>query len=160
MGKSSDFVELKIPALPEYIAVVRLMISGIASRMGFSYDDIEDIKIAVAEACTNAVSHAYETERGTIIVGCAIDQLKLEITVIDHGKSFDYEKVKGLVGPISPDTAIDQLKEGGLGLFLIQTLMDEVEIFHDTGVIVLMRKYLRRDEVEGDVCSFATSPRR
>ncbi|MFS8513265.1 MAG: anti-sigma B factor RsbW, partial [Planifilum fulgidum] len=48
-----DMIELTIPAKADFVGVVRLAVSGIASRMGFSYDDIEDLKVAVAEACTN-----------------------------------------------------------------------------------------------------------
>ncbi|MGV3487465.1 MAG: anti-sigma B factor RsbW, partial [Tuberibacillus sp.] len=47
MMGASDTINLTIPAKPDYIGVVRLTISGIASRMGFLYDDIEDIKVAV-----------------------------------------------------------------------------------------------------------------
>ncbi|MCG4775201.1 ATP-binding protein, partial [Lawsonibacter sp. DFI.5.51] len=51
---------MTFPAKPEYVGVVRLVVSGIANRMGYTYDEIEDIKIAVSEACGNAVQHAYD----------------------------------------------------------------------------------------------------
>jgi anti-sigma regulatory factor (Ser/Thr protein kinase) len=51
-------ISLRIPSNAEYVRVVRLAVTGIASRMPFSYEDIEDIKLAVSEACNNAILHA------------------------------------------------------------------------------------------------------
>ncbi len=62
MGKVFDYIEMKIPAKREYVGVIRLTLSGIASRMGFTYELIEDLKIAASEAITNAVQHAYRKE--------------------------------------------------------------------------------------------------
>jgi serine/threonine-protein kinase RsbW len=157
---ANDFVELKVPAKAEYVGVVRLLISGVASRLGFPIDDIEDMKLAVAEACTNAILHAYQDEEGQIIVGCASYEDRLEIMVIDHGQSFDIEHLKHRLKPIDRNASIDQLKEGGLGLFLIETLMDEVQISNESGIVIVMTKYKRMDEVESDDKSFTTTPLR
>ncbi len=151
MSQTSDFLEMKVPAKPEYVGVVRLTISGIANRLGYSYDDIEDIKIAVAEACTNVVNHAYRDSDGQMTIGCGVYQDRLEIMVADRGKSFSIDDVKGSLGPVSADKPISQLKEGGLGLFLIDTLMDKVEISNAAGVIIVMTKFLQRGEVEQNV---------
>ncbi|HEX6923454.1 MAG TPA: ATP-binding protein, partial [Bacillales bacterium] len=62
MRETTDFTEMTVPAQPEYVGVVRLTASGVANRAGFTYDEIEDIKVAVSEACTNAVNHAYKHE--------------------------------------------------------------------------------------------------
>ncbi len=157
MNQASDFIEIKLPAKPEYVGVVRLTISGIASRLGYSYDDIEDIKIAVGEACTNVVNHAYKEKNGQMTIGCEVYQNRLEITVADHGKSFALEELKENLGPICTDKPIDQLKEGGLGLFLIDTLMDKVEISNENGVIINMTKFLQRGEVEQNVGRFSAT---
>jgi serine/threonine-protein kinase RsbW len=151
VSHTSDFIEMKVPAKPEYVGVVRLTISGIANRLGYSYDDIEDIKIAVAEACTNVVNHAYKENHGQMTVGCGVYQDRLEIMVADRGNSFSIEELKESLGPIRADKPISQLKEGGLGLFLIDTLMDKVEISNDSGVIIIMTKFLQRGEVEQNV---------
>lgn len=92
MKQNSDFLEMKVPAKAEYVGVVRLTVSGIANRMGFSYDEIEDIKVAVAEACTNVVTHAYLEKSGYMIIGCRVFDHQLEIMVADSGQSFSYEK--------------------------------------------------------------------
>lgn len=148
MKDSSDFIEMTIEAKPEYVGIVRLTASGIANRIGFSYDDIEDIKVSISEACTNAVNHAYEQEEGgKITVGFGLYEDRLEMMVVDRGKSFSLENIRKKVGPLTSNMPVDQLNEGGLGLFLIETLMDKVEISGESGVIVLMTKYIRKDEV-------------
>ncbi|HET7656773.1 MAG TPA: anti-sigma B factor RsbW [Bacillales bacterium] len=148
MKTSSDFIEMTVDAKPEYVGVVRLTASGVANRIGFSYDDIEDIKVSVSEACTNAVNHAYKHEDGgKLTVGFGIYEDRLEIMVVDRGKSFNLDRIRNSVGPLKSDLSVDQLSEGGLGLFLIETLMDKVEISGESGVIVLMTKYIRKDEV-------------
>ncbi|MFC7372763.1 anti-sigma B factor RsbW [Fictibacillus iocasae] len=151
MNTASDYLEMIVPAKPDFVGVVRLTISGIANRMGFAFDEIEDIKIAVSEACTNVVNHAYsDAELGQIRIGCNLHEDRLEVTVVDQGKSFDYNKVTENLGPVD-GKPVEQLTEGGLGLFLIETLMDKVEISGEAGVIVMMTKYLHRDEVEENV---------
>ncbi|MCZ0702678.1 serine/threonine-protein kinase RsbW [Natronobacillus azotifigens] len=151
-----DFVEMKVPAKPEYVGVVRLSVSGIANRMGFTYEEIEDLKVAISEAITNATTHAYrESEQGEVTIGFGIYQNRLEVMVADHGGSFDLAKVKDGIGPYRHTEPIESLREGGFGLFLIDALMDKVEIKNDYGVIVLMTKNLPANEVglDGDQIS-------
>lgn len=142
-----DFIEMKFPAKPDYVGVVRLTVSGIANRMGFTYEEIEDLKIAISEAITNAVIHAYE-EEGEVTIGFGIYEDRLEIMVADHGGSFNLSEVKKDTGPYNRETEnIADLREGGFGLFLIDELMDNVQINNKYGVIILMTKYLEKDEV-------------
>ncbi len=149
MKEASDVVELTIPAKSEYVGIVRLATSGVANRMGYSYDDIEDIKVAVSEACTNAVNHAYEEqEEGQVHIKLLIYENRLEIMVIDHGQSFDIAKTIEEMKPLNASMTLDQMNEGGLGLYLIETLMDQVTVNNDSGVVVFMTKFINRDEVD------------
>lgn len=158
MKRSFDFIEMKIPSKPEFVGVVRLTLSGIASRMGYSYEDIEDLKIAASEAITNAVHHAYsENEDGEITIGFGMFEDHLQIMVSDSGKSFDVDKMKEDLGPYCSSTSIEAMNEGGLGLYLIDTLMDDVKINNHAGVSVLMTKYLYRERVGSDEESIATN---
>ena len=142
-----DFIEMRFPAKAEYVGVVRLSISGIASRMGFSYDDIEDLKIAMSEAVSNVVAHAYNDE-GEVTIGFGVYEDRLEVMVADRGGSFDLRKIKDDIGPYDKNVEkIENLREGGFGLFLIKSLMDKVEFNNKYGVIVLMTKYLERTGV-------------
>ncbi len=146
-----DFVEMRLPAKPEYVGVVRLSVSGIANRMGFSYEDIEDLKVAISEAMTNATTHAYDDgEEGEVTIGFGIYPDRLEVMVADRGGSFDLDEVKQHIGPYQQNEKIENLREGGFGLFLIDALMDKVEINNSFGVIVLMTKKLPTNEVEID----------
>lgn len=158
MKEQHDLIEMKIPAKAEYIGVIRLTVSGLASRVGFSYDDIEDLKVAVSEAATNAVNHAYsDGEEGEVALAFSIYEDRLEIVVADNGKSFDAEEARLRLGPYDGSKPIATLTEGGLGLFLIDTLMDEVQISNSAGVVVRMTKYLQRDGVDHHVGT-PTSP--
>lgn len=142
--KKSELIEIKIPAKSEYIVVVRLAASGICNRLGFSYDDIEDIKVAVGEACINCIQHAYPEMRAKskIVVKFIITSSCLEIIIRDISKY------------ISKKTAKERLmikrkkKKGktGFGIFLMKSLMDEVNFNKDIskGIEVRMKKYLRR----------------
>lgn len=143
-----DFIEMRVPAKAEYVGVVRLSISGIANRMGFSYEAIEDLKVAISEAITNAVTHAYDDQdQGEVTVGFGVYEDRLEIMVADHGGSFKLEEIKDGIGPYKNTESVENLREGGFGLFLINTLMDKVQINNNYGVIVLMTKYLHETEV-------------
>lgn len=153
-----ELIEMKVPAKAEYVGVVRLSLSGIANRMGFSYEDIEDLKIALSEAITNAVTHAYEEEDNSgIAIAFGMYENRLEIMVADHGGSFDLEKVKNNTGPYKENERIETVREGGFGLFLINALMDEVQINNEDGVIVLMTKYLNETEVDLDADEISTT---
>lgn len=131
MTESYDYIEMKIPSKPEYVGIIRLTLSGIASRMGFNYDEIEDLKIATSEACTNAVQHAYKNnENGEVLVGFGLYKNKLEVMVADEGESLDFQQARDSAGPYQANDSVEFLREGGLGLYLIETLMDEVKIHH------------------------------
>lgn len=148
-----DFIEMKVPAKPEYVGVIRLSLSGIANRMGFSYEVIEDLKVAISEAVTNVVSHAYEDENGEVNIGFGIYSNRLEVMVADRGQSFNLKDVRKKTGPFNQKDQympVSELREGGFGLLLINTLMDKVEFNNEYGVIVLMTKFLD-NKVEVDI---------
>lgn len=152
-----DYIEMKIPAKPEYVGVIRLTLSAIASRMGFSFDEIEDLKIATSEAITNAVQHAYKTGKlGEVAVGFGSYGDRLEVIVADSGKSFDFQSAREKVGPYRGNEPVEFMREGGLGLYLIETLMDEVVIHQNEGVTVFMTKYLEGEQVERNAEQIST----
>lgn len=137
MENKNMTVSLTLPNAPEFVSVARLALSGVADRMGFDVDDIEDLKVAVSEACTNALKHGSKDEAGKYFVHYTIKEKKLIIEVCDDGKGIDVENIK------TPD--FDHPKESGLGLYIIQTLMDEVEITNreNNGASIRMIKNIR-----------------
>lgn len=120
--KMAETVSMIIPALPAYVSMIRLSLSAVASRCGFDIESIEDIKVAVAEAVTNAIVHCHSCAQHTVHIESSFDwqTKKMTITVSDDGPGFDQLSVK------IPDAA--SLEEGGLGLFIIRSLMDDVEL--------------------------------
>ena len=131
-----ESIKMEISANPEYVGIIRLTTSGIANKVGFSIDDIEDMKVAVSEACTNAIKHSSD------------DRFYITFNIIDNGLNIEI-KDNGIGCNIDllgkPD--LENPKENGLGIFIIQTLMDEVSIesSDNKGTIIKMTKYLGVD---------------
>jgi serine/threonine-protein kinase RsbW len=117
-------VDLRIPSLPEFVAVARMTVAAIACRMDFPYDAVDDIKVAVGEACTNVIEHASpESRTQEIEIRCLLEPDALVIEVRDQGQGFNPNLL----------TQPDPFAEGGLGLILIKALMDNVELTSLTG---------------------------
>jgi len=132
---------LSLPAEAECIDIARLTLYGISSQMGFSYEDIEDMKVAVAEACNNVVLHAYqEVEQGTIDLEFIAGDAELTITVSDSGASFPYDQAAHAGIPYE-GKSLEDISAGGLGIYLMQALMDRVEMEQESGSKVVLTKY-------------------
>ena len=112
-----ETIKMEIASNPQYVSVIRLTTSGIANKIGFCLEDIEDIKVAVSEACTNAIKHSLDNK---FSVEYTIFENGLTITIIDSGKGYDVDSID------VPN--LEEPKESGLGLFIIQSLMDEVAV--------------------------------
>ncbi|WP_232698962.1 anti-sigma B factor RsbW [Brevibacillus daliensis] len=135
-------VRMTIPAHADYIDVVRLSLYGIATRMGYSFEDIEDMKVAVSEACNNVIVHAYKGHDDAYIdVVFQTSPQALSIRIKDFGESFDFkraaERAESLHGK-----EVTELKAGGLGIYMMQALMDEVEVINENGTEVVLTKWL------------------
>jgi serine/threonine-protein kinase RsbW len=127
---SNDMVELRLPCKAEWVAVARLAIAGIASRLAYTVADVEDLKLAVAEACTNRIRHADGAE--TIVIAAEVGATEVCITVRDEGSSTHIATVP----------SVADAREDRLGIVLIQSLMDSAD-YHvdpDGGVVLVMRK--------------------
>lgn len=74
----------------------------------------------------------------------------IKIIVSDQGESFNYQETKQQLGPYKENENIDFLREGGLGLFLIESLMDEVTVDKETGVTISMIKYIKKEQVRNN----------
>ena len=112
-----ETIKMEITSNPDYVGIIRLTTSGIANKVGFSMDDIEDIKVAVSEACTNAIKHSNDE---IFNITYSILENGLTIEIKDNGQGYDVDSID------TPD--LSNPKENGLGLFIIKTLMDEVSI--------------------------------
>jgi serine/threonine-protein kinase RsbW len=131
-----ETVELRIPSKPEWVAVARLAVAAIANRLPFSVEEIEDLKLAIAEACTTCITQSVGAE--TIDITSDAAPTYLRIRVRDHGFG---ERREPPPRPRAVPTA------DGLGIFLIQALMDTVEHKFDpqSGTELIMLKRLASD---------------
>ncbi|MDQ0060359.1 anti-sigma B factor RsbW [Paenibacillus harenae] len=143
-------IRLQIPAHADFIDMVRICLYGIASKMKFSYEDIEDMKVAVSEACNNAVLHGgLDTGDEVIDVCYETDDDSLKIRIKNNGSGFVYPNALDMSAPLAVEQVSD-LRVGGLGIYLIQALMDEVAIYTTGNVTeVVMTKYLTAVTEEG-----------
>ncbi len=116
-------VELKIPGRAEWVAVARLAVAAVASRLRFSVDEIEDIKLAIAEACTNSIQSAGGLDAGVIEIVCDAREDELRVTVRDSSPGPHLEAV--------PGSGFPEGRTEELGVFLIRALMDQVDYTSD-----------------------------
>jgi serine/threonine-protein kinase RsbW len=117
-------IRLTIPAKPEYITLGRLALTGIARlrKEPMTQEALGDLKLALTEACTNSVRHAYDGGEGSVEIVYELYADKLVVEVADEGEGFD----------VPPEARVDlngaALSEGGLGIAIIKALVDEFEI--------------------------------
>jgi anti-sigma regulatory factor (Ser/Thr protein kinase) len=107
----------------EYLDEIREFVGDIARAGGFSDKDVYNIQLATDEAASNIIEHAYENiSDGILELSCGMEGNAIKIILIDRGESFDPSEV-----PL-PDLKADlsERKIGGLGIFLMRKLMDEV----------------------------------
>jgi len=129
-----DTVDLRIPCKAEWVALARLSVAAVASRLHFSIDEIEDIKLAVAEACTNCIQHADGSQH--IDIKCESIEDGLRISVRDQGRGTHPDHIRS--------RELGDERVGGLGVFLIRSLMDHVDydVHPDQGTLLVMTKHL------------------
>ena len=134
---------LKIPSITENLQMIREFVLKIAAKAGFNEETQEQIALAVDEACTNVIKHAHHHDaRRLMDIQIKTDANKMIITITDKGSGFDITKLK------DPDVEkyIRESRHGGLGIYLIKTLMDEVDYEFNPGVKnqVQLTKYLQK----------------
>ncbi len=128
-------ITIRLPLENEYVVLARMTAAVVASKSNLNVEEMEDIKIAVSEACNNAIQHGGNSD-GYFDVNYMIDSEKICIEVLDNGQGFDLSDYQ------QPN--LDKLKGNGLGVFIMQSLMDEViiESRPDRGTVVKLIKYL------------------
>ncbi len=158
----ADTIELQIPCDPKYIGVARLVAAGVGAHSGLNADEIDDLKVAVSEACTNVIDHAFpdseKTDQPTTIsLRFTSSKTGLQVEVEDYGVGFDPDNlpkpelnepsVNGglglyLITQLTDEVLNEPSVNGGLGLYLITQLTDEVHIQSapDSGTKIIMIK--------------------
>jgi len=130
---SDHVIRLSFPAKPDYLLLARLALSGVGRTTPVSDELLADLKLALTEACGNCVRHAYPDGQGDVSVAYAFDDGTIEMIVEDHGVGLDATAAPSLTD------------ESGMGLPIIRTVVDELEIrpgVDGRGTIVRMTKRL------------------
>jgi len=128
------------PGRYESLSEIRDFVVEIAKIAGFQDFDLYAVELAVDEACSNIIEHAYGEENvGDIELTCNLIDRGLEIILRDHGKPFN----PAIVPEPNFGLEIDELKPGGAGLFLMRKMMDEVtfDFSKGSGNVLTMIKY-------------------
>ena len=117
--RQGEVMLLEIPSSTEYVSIARRAIEGIARRMTFTANEVEEIKLAVGEACTNAVKYGPAVDSPNVEIRCSVhpDGLSVEIR-----NATPYR-----VHPHIP-TKLDTSRESGRGLYMMSRLVDEVDM--------------------------------
>ena len=117
-----DLIRLLLPGRPEYLQAIKLAVGSLAGTANFNMEAIEDIKIAVAEASKNISCHGYEGYSRMHEVDCQLEDDRIIFTVKDVSAEHDLVK---------QNKCMDCPHEGDLGLHVMKSLMDEVDISKD-----------------------------
>ena len=133
-------LNLRIPSQTEKLSLARDFVADAAKVFGFKEDDVNSIALAVDEACTNIIKHAYNyASDKDIDIVVSMNKPEFEILIEDRGKHFNAQQV-----PVpNMKEYMSHYKRGGLGMYLMKKLMDKVEYsIQPRKNIVRLIKYL------------------
>jgi len=117
--------QLIVPGRFDRLTEIAVFVTQAARAAGLNDDEVFHVEMAVDEACSNIIEHAYAVQSGDINLACTCSTTgQLEIVIRDSGQPFDPVEVP----PPNTDAPadLDQLSEGGLGLYFMRKLMDDV----------------------------------
>jgi len=148
--ESADKVLLQTPGHGSYLAYIRTIVSDLAKKVGFEDAEVAKIAMAVDEACSNVVKHAYSPDKQwhwqhrdpQIRLDIHRESDRLVIEINDHGQHFDFASYQ----PADIEARLQEMKQGGYGLFIMRSFMDEMQYSSNdqTGNTLRMVKYLKK----------------
>ena len=148
--ESNDKLLLKTPGHVSYLAYIRSIVGDLARKIGFDEQEAAKIEMAVDEACSNVVKHAYSPDKEWCWQHCdpeirldiRREDARLVIEINDHGQRFDFANYR----PADIEDRLREMKSGGYGILIMRNFMDEVEYSSNdqTGNTLRMVKYLKK----------------
>jgi serine/threonine-protein kinase RsbW len=133
----TEAVRLRFPARSEYLLLARLAVASAARRIALGRTEVADLKLAVTEACSNAIRHAYAAgPPGEIELELVVERDRLDVVVEDHG-----------AGVALPLPEVEPSERGGMGFPIMRAVVDDLEIRPSddgTGTVVHMTKLAPR----------------
>ena len=150
LKKSTRKLLIETPGHVSYLAYIRRLIGDLARKVGFPEDDVAKIEMAVDEACSNVVAHAYAPKKEwrwkhrdpEIRLDVRAEDARLVIEIHDHGQRFDFSAYR----PDEIEGRIKEMKPHGYGIFIMRKFMDEVQYSSNdkTGNTLRLVKYLKK----------------
>jgi stage II sporulation protein AB (anti-sigma F factor) len=137
---TNNYLKLEFPSLPRNVGLARVMVAAFATQLEFTLAEIEEIRVAISEAVSNCVIHAYAEKVGVIELELAIEADDLIIRVKDFGKGIaDIEQAKQATFTTDPERM-------GLGLVFMESFMNEMQILSSLyqGTTIVMKKHPER----------------
>lgn len=137
-------IRLTFPAKPDYLLLARLALGGVVRGMPVGPELLADLRLAVTEACGNAVRHAYGDGDGSVEVSFVVKDDRLEMIVEDTGTGLELPLIEQLLEP-EPPAASAEPAGGGMGIAIIRAIVDELDVRSGAdgrGTVVHMTKYL------------------
>ena len=129
MGQSRQLI---VPGRFEHLTEIAAFVTQAAREAGLNDDEVFHVEMAVDEACSNVIEHAYSTQAGNIDLACSCPAAgQFEVVIRDSGQPFD--PAKAPVPNLGTLAELDDLNEGGLGLYFMRKLMDEVRFEYIPG---------------------------
>ncbi len=114
---------LHVPSSTENLSMIRDFVKSIGTQSGMGDMEVARLEMAVDEACSNVMEHAYEADSTKeVSIRATVDESSVQIEVIDTGKGFDPSTVEQL----QLEELVSKKRAGGLGMRLMKSFMDEV----------------------------------
>ncbi len=150
LNKSTGKLLIHTPGHGSYLAYIRTLVGDLARKVGFPEDDVAKIEMAVDEACSNVVKHAYAAKREwrwkrrhpEIRLDVRTEDNRLIIEINDHGQRFDFTAYR----PDDIKERLRQMKTSGYGVAIMRQFMDEVHYNSSDadGNTLRLVKYLKK----------------
>jgi serine/threonine-protein kinase RsbW len=148
--ESADKLLIQTPGHGSYLAYIRAIVGDLARKIGFDEGEAAKIEMAVDEACSNVVRHAYSPDKKwcwqqrdpEIRLDIRLEGSRMVIEINDHGQRFDFANYR----PARMEDHLREMKPGGYGIPIMRNFMDDVQYSSDnqTGNTLRMVKYLKK----------------
>jgi serine/threonine-protein kinase RsbW len=148
--ESANKLELQTPSHESYLPHIRAIVGDLARKVGFDDHEVAKIEMAVDEACSNVVKHAYSPDKEwcwqhldpEIRLDIRTEGSRLVLEINDHGQRFDFSNYR----PVDIEDRLREMKRNGYGIFIMRNFMDEVQYNSNdqTGNTLRMVKYLKK----------------
>ena len=139
--KINNEMKLEFLSKSQNESFARSVVAAFAAQLDPTIEELSEIKTSVSEAVTNCIIHGYEYKQGIITIICRLIGNMVEVEILDKGKGIeDIELAKQPLYTSKPE-----LERSGMGFTVMETFMDEVEVFSElcNGTTIIMRKIIK-----------------